>query len=99
METKIDLIEKQPEIAENIDSLYGEGKRFAGVVLSTGGGKSFLAMDQIIKTVNSHNQRTNFVPEEDSPVLSDCSILYFSPTHIVNGQFRTHMTKYIYAPE
>lgn len=99
METKIDLIEKQPEIAENIDSLYGEGKRFAGVVLSTGGGKSFLAMDQIIKTVNSHNQRTNFVPEEDSPVLSDCSILYFSPTHIVNGQFRTHMTKYIIAPE
>ena len=99
METHIKLIEKQPEIAGKIDSLYGSGKRFAGVVLSTGGGKSFLAMDQIIKAINKHNQENNFEPNIDGTILSDCSILYFSPTHIVNGQFRTHMAKYIVAPE
>ena len=99
METKIGLIEKQPEIAGNIDKLYGNGKRFAGVVLSTGGGKSFIAMDQIVKAINSFNNRNNYIGSADSLVLSNCPILYFSPTHIVNGQFRTHMTKFIIAPE
>ena len=47
----IELIEKQPEIARNADELY-KSKRFVGIVLSTGGGKSFLAMDQIIKRAN-----------------------------------------------
>lgn len=99
MRTKIKLIEKQPEIAENVDNLYGNGKRFAGVVLSTGGGKSFIAMDQIIKTMNLYNERTNFNESGDSLVLSKCPILYFSPTNVVNNQFKTHIAKYIIAPE
>lgn len=99
MKTVIGLIERQPEIAGNIDELYNNGKRFAGVVLSTGGGKSFIAMDQIVKAVNTYNKRNNYIGSTNSLVISNCPILYFSPTHIVNGQFRTHMTKYIIAPE
>lgn len=97
MKTTINLIDVQPEIARRADELYKD-KRFVGIVLSTGGGKSFLAMDRIIKQANEYNARVGF-EDNDPYVLSNCPMLYFSPTHIVNGQFRTHMTKYIIAPE
>ena len=97
METTVKLIDMQPEIAAKADELYKD-KRFVGIVLSTGGGKSFLAMDRIVKQINEHNKRVGYT-ESNSLELSDCPLLYFSPTNIVNGQFRTHMAKYVIAPE
>ncbi len=93
----IELIEKQPGIARNADELY-KSKRFVGIVLSTGGGKSFLAMDQIIKRANEYNADPKHKTEGPYE-LSRCPMLYFSPTNIINAQFRTHMAKYIIAPE
>lgn len=41
MEVQINLRDHQIPMAQNIDELYSNNKRFAGVILATGGGKSF----------------------------------------------------------
>lgn len=46
--TQINLRDYQQETVDNIDKIYEE-KRFAGVILPTGGGKSFVAMAEMMK--------------------------------------------------
>ena len=102
METKISLRDHQVPMAERTDELYESGKNFAGVVLATGGGKSFIAMDQIIKFANSYNERNPIAPEEQNripKVFSNVPCYYFSPTNIILYQFKLHMAQNIMAPE
>lgn len=102
MEAKIQLREHQEPMAERIDDLYASGKNFAGVVLATGGGKSFIAMDQIIKFANSYNERNPLTQEEQRKtpkVFSNVPCYYFSPTNIILYQFKLHMAQNIMVPE
>ncbi len=100
MEVQINLREHQKPMAENIDSLYNNQKRFAGVVLATGGGKSFLAMDQIIKKANIFNEENELgQPDIEQGILSNLPMYYFSPTNIILYQFELHMAQNVIAPE
>ena len=102
MEAKIQLREHQEPMASRIDELYSEGKNFAGVVLATGGGKSFIAMDQIIKFANEYNEKNPLTQEEQGKkpkVFSNVPCYYFSPTNIILYQFNLHMAQNIIAPE
>lgn len=100
MEVQINLREHQKLMAENIDSLYSNNKRFAGVVLATGGGKSFLAMDQIIKKANIFNEEMELgQPDIEQGILSNLPMYYFSPTNIILYQFQLHMAQNVIAPE
>lgn len=53
-DTLIDLRDYQKETVDNIDRIYEDGKRFAGVVLPTGAGKSFVAMTEMLKNQNGN---------------------------------------------
>ena len=88
MKTKIELIGIQPGIAGNINELYEKVfKRFVGLVLSTGGGKSFLAIDQILKRMNKYNNEDiSFEETLSEDVLSNWSILYISSDRTINTQ-------------
>lgn len=100
MEVQINLRDHQIPMAQNIDSLYSNDKRFAGVILATGGGKSFLAMDQIIKKANSYNEENGLgQPDIENGVLSNLPMYYFSPTNIILYQFQLHMAQNVIAPE
>lgn len=100
MEVQINLRDHQIPMAQNIDSLYSNDKRFAGVILATGGGKSFLAMDQIIKKANSYNEENGLgQPDIEDGVLSNLPMYYFSPTNIILYQFQLHMAQNVIAPE
>lgn len=100
MEAQINLREHQKPMAKNIDSLYSNNKRFAGVVLATGGGKSFLAMDQIIKKANIFNEENELgQPDIEQGILSNLPMYYFSPTNIILYQFQLHMAQNVIAPE
>ena len=100
MEVQINLRDHQITMAQNIDSLYSNDKRFAGVILATGGGKSFLAMDQIIKKANSYNEENGLgQPDIEDGVLSNLPMYYFSPTNIILYQFQLHMAQNVIAPE
>lgn len=100
MEVQINLRDHQKPMAQNIDALYNNHKRFAGVILATGGGKSFLAMDQIIKKANIFNEENGLGQSDiEQGVLSNLPMYYFSPTNIILYQFQLHMAKNIIAPE
>lgn len=102
MEAKIQLREHQEPMAERIDNLYANEKNFAGVVLATGGGKSFIAMDQIIKFADNYNLENPLNQEEQRKipkVFSNVPIYYFSPTNIILYQFKLHMAQNIIVPE
>lgn len=45
----INLRDYQKETVDNVEAIFNEGKRFAGVVLPTGAGKSFVAMTEMLK--------------------------------------------------
>ncbi len=52
--TQINLRDYQQETIENVDRIFADGKRFAGVVLPTGAGKSFVAMTEMLKKQNGN---------------------------------------------
>lgn len=52
--TTLKLRDYQQEAIDNIDIIYESGKRFAGVVLPTGAGKSFIAMTEMLKNQNGN---------------------------------------------
>ena len=52
--TLLTLKDYQKEAADSVDKLFDEGKRFAGVVLPTGAGKSFVAMYEMLKNRNGN---------------------------------------------
>lgn len=53
-DTYINLRDYQLQAVDNVNSLYESGKRFAGVVLPTGAGKSFVAMTIMLNYSNSN---------------------------------------------
>ena len=52
--TLIRLRDYQQETVDNVDRIFADGKRFAGVVLPTGAGKSFVAMVEMLKNQNGN---------------------------------------------
>ena len=50
----INLRDYQLRIKEGVDDIYSDGRRFAGVVLPTGGGKSFVAMSEMLERKDSN---------------------------------------------
>ena len=53
-DTLIKLRDYQQETVDNVDRIFENGKRFAGVVLPTGAGKSFVAMTEMLKNQNGN---------------------------------------------
>ena len=52
--SEINLRDYQQETIDNVDGIFANGKRFAGVVLPTGAGKSFVAMTEMLKKQNGN---------------------------------------------
>lgn len=52
--TNLNLRDYQLRIKNDVDRIYNDGRRFAGVVLPTGGGKSFIAMAEMLERKDSN---------------------------------------------
>ena len=85
---------------EAIDNIYGEnglfnlGKRFATVILPTGGGKSFVAMEAMLRAMNLDLDNIN-INSFDGDVVSNTGICYLAPNKTILEQVRLYLTKYI----
>ena len=71
--TQIKLRDYQKEALSNIGKIYEKGKRFAGVKLPTGAGKSFVAMSEMMN--RQKESMVYFAPQEE--------ILFQVQRHIV----------------
>lgn len=99
MKTRIMLRDHQIPMSKKINELYKAGKNFVGNILATGGGKSFIAMDQIIKFANEYNEDHPIEDNKNPRVFSNLPGYYVSPTNIILYQFKLHMAQNIIGPE
>ncbi len=84
------LREYQKETTANIDSIFNseENNRFAAVVLPTGGGKSFIAIQQMLSINNE-----KYPNLDRTKKLNDTNMLYIAPNHEILSQIKLHIVK------
>ena len=84
------LLDHQLESVSGVDSIYEEGYRFAGVKLPTGGGKSFVAMMEMLKAAgNDYKSKSN------DGIVNDASIMYVAPTNEILFQIQSNIAEFI----
>ncbi len=87
---EFNLLNHQDKAVSGVDSIYSEGNRFAGVKLPTGGGKSFVAMMEILKAAgNDFSSKTN------DGIVNDASIIYVAPTNEILFQIQSNIAEFI----
>ena len=76
----------------NIERIFNSDthNRMAGVVLPTGTGKSFVAMQQILAT-----QGKNSNEQLPTGVINDAKIVYIAPTDAIHFQIQKHIVREI----
>ena len=95
----MELREYQKIIAQKIDRLFKgigrEERSFVGVKLPTGGGKSFIFMDQLIKFSEEYNKENP--PKGDC--ISEVPVKYYAPLKDILTQTKINVVKYILIDE
>ena len=88
----------QKDADDNINSIFAreprdDGKsydRFAGVVLPTGGGKSFVALSQIM---TFGKQDKSKIEIDENGVINNSKMIYVAPSHEILNQVKLHFVK------
>ncbi len=88
----INLRNYQKDASENSSRIFNSDSSFnrlSCLVLPTGGGKSFVAIDQIIKFNNDSQSISNNGP------INTANILYLAPTLQILNQIKVHIVKHV----
>lgn len=83
---KIKLRDYQQEAIDNMYELFNEGKRSATVLLPTGGGKTYVALDAMAREMK---------PSDKEGVISETSIFYFAPNDGIVQQTLERISEYM----
>lgn len=96
---KFSLRDYQEDASKNIKQIYNsiDHNRFAGVVLPTGGGKSFVAIEQLLSFKNDNfREKSRTVGNDknnDRAGINSASMLYVAPNHEILSQIKIHIVK------
>lgn len=100
--TKIELRDYQLDATKNIKKIFASNShnRFAGVILPTGGGKSFVSIEQILSFNNPNYNNddlsfsNSFVNKDiNKRVINNSSMLYLAPTNEILSQVKMHIIR------
>ena len=82
----------QADATERADNIFSreEHNKYAAVVLPTGGGKSFVAIQQLL-SFNNPNYEEKDRNEVDG--INKAKMLYMAPTHEILSQIKLHIVK------
>ena len=92
-EINFSLRNYQEEANDNINNIfYGDSEynKYAAVVLPTGGGKSYIAMQQILSACQNKYQE-----KERNGQINDAKILYIAPSTAIHSQIKLHIIREI----
>lgn len=90
LSVEFDLLKHQKDAVSGVDEIYAEENRFAGVKLPTGGGKSFVAMAEILRAAgNAYSEKRN------DGIVNDASIMYVAPTNEILFQIQSNIAEFI----
>lgn len=84
------LREYQKEATANIDYIFDRSynNRLAAVIFPTGGGKSFVAIQQMLSRNNK-----DYPNLDRTKVLNNTNMLYLAPNHEILSQIKLHIVK------
>ena len=84
------LRDYQKSATNNIKGIFNREKhnKFAAVVLPTGGGKSFVAIEQILSMNNE-----NYKEKSRTGEINPAKIIYVAPNHEILSQIQLHIVK------
>ena len=85
------LYEHQLEAVNGVDDIYSDNRRLAGVKLPTGGGKSCVAMQEILRA--GGNNYADKKPDDKDINLAE--ILYVAPTNEILFQIQCNIAEFI----
>lgn len=97
MDIKINLWKYQQEAIDNIfgeDGIYTKGGTLAEVILPTGAGKSYIALQAVLNVMEAREPKDI----QKDGVISDTELFYLSPRHLILKQFRRHMVNLVMKP-
>ena len=97
------LRDYQTSITNNIREIFNrednEYNRFAGVNVPTGGGKSFVAIEEILEVFENETGDIMFKESDEisnvdrTKEINNTSILYIAPSHEILSQVKLHIVK------
>lgn len=96
------LYDYQADAVNNITKIYtseGPHDRFAGVVLPTGGGKSFVAIQELLSSTFDENGEFRLRTSQEiasldrNGVLNSSPLLYVAPNREILSQIKLHIVK------
>ena len=89
-EINYSLRDYQKDATDNINRIFNgdEYNRYASVVLPTGGGKSFVAIEQILSFNNP-----DYKNKKRNGIINDSKILYVAPSNEILSQVKLHIVK------
>ncbi len=89
---KIALRDYQDDADKGIKRIFRRDyhNRFAGVVLPTGGGKSFVAIKQLMTFGKDDNAEIEI---DENGMVNDANMLYVAPSHEILNQVKLHFVK------
>lgn len=93
MSVDFPLLPHQIQTVEGVDPIYSEdglNRRFAGAKLPTGGGKSFVAMNEILKAAGN-----DYLSKTNDGVVNNASIMYVAPTNEILFQIQSNIVEFI----
>lgn len=88
-EVSFDLMPYQQEAVEKIDKIF-QSHRFAGVILPTGAGKSFIAKMEMLSAGEN-----DYLTKVNTGIVNNASIMYVAPTNEILLQIERNIVKYI----
>ena len=81
-----DIKDENGNVIEHVQGLFEKGKRSATVILPTGGGKSFVAMESICNIMQ---------PSDKEGEISATKMCYFSPNEPIIYQIQLHIAEHM----
>ena len=94
----MELRGEQPQADKNIDELFWgiDPKRFAGIVATTGGGKTYLFLSQFLKFLQKYSdEKDEPEPQIEASRMSNIPTYFFAPQNPILDQTKDRIVEYV----
>lgn len=94
----MELRGEQPQVDKKVDELFfgADPKKFVGIVATTGGGKTFLFLNQFLKFLEKYaNDKSESEPQIENNHMSNMPAYFFAPQNPILDQTKDRIVEYI----
>lgn len=94
----MELRGEQPQVDKKVDELFWgiDSKRFAGIIATTGGGKTYLFLSQFLKFLQKYaDEKDEAKPQIEASHMSNIPTYFFAPQNPILDQTKDRIVEYV----